>query len=80
MYKQVFEITIMQCLGISISFQIIDFNIYEIINDENNKVWVVILKFFNFKNNGGINPNLNLKIFNLPNKKFKQILNFQMKS
>ena len=36
----------MQCLETIISFQIIDFK-YEIINEEfeNDKVWVVILKF-----------------------------------
>ena len=48
----------MQCLKTSISFQIMNFN-YEIINEEfeNDKVWVVILKFSiltTFKNNAGI--------------------------
>ena len=64
----------------SISFQIINFN-YEIINEEfeNDKVWVIILKFSTLttlKTMVEFNPNLNLKIFNLPNNKFEPISNF----
>ena len=50
---------------------------------ENDKVWVVILKFSistTLKTTMKFDPNLNLKIFNLPNNKFKSILNFQIKS
>ena len=61
-----------------------DFN-YEIKNEEfeNDKVWIVILKFstlITLKIMVEFNPNPNLKIFDLPNNKFKSILNFQMKS
>ena len=61
-----------------------DFN-YEIINKkfENNKVWVVILKFstlITLKTMVKFDPNSNLKIFNLPNNKFKSISKFQIKS
>ena len=74
----------MWCLGTRISFQIIDFN-YKIINEEfeNYKVWIVILKFStltNLKTMVEFDPNLNLKIFYLPNNKFKPMLNFLMKS
>ena len=53
-----------------------DFN-YEIINKEfnNDKVWVVILKFSNLTTLKIIvefDQNLNLKIFNLSNNKFEQ--------
>ena len=73
----------MYCLGISILFQIMDFN-YEIINEqfENDKVWVVIFKFsilITLKVMVEFNPNLNLKIFNLLNNKFNSISNFKMK-
>ena len=73
------------CLGTSISFQIVDFN-YEIINEEfeNDKVWVVILKFSTLttqKTIAEFHPNPNLKNFDLPNNnKFEPIINFQMKS
>ena len=55
---------------------------YEIINKEfeNDKAWEIILNFNYFKNNGGIDLNPNLKIFNLPNNKFELISYFQMKS
>ena len=58
---------------------------YEIINEnfENDKVWVVILKFSTLtilKIMVECDPNPNLKIFDLPNNKFELILNFQMKS
>ena len=61
-----------------------DFN-YEIIDEEfeNDKVWVVILKFSTsttLKTMVEFDPNKNLKIFNLPNNKFELIPNFQMKS
>ena len=57
---------------------------YEIINEEfeNDKVWVVILKFSTLttlKIMKEFDPNPNLKIFNLPNNKFKSIPNFEMK-
>ena len=69
--------------GTSILFQIIDFN-YETINEEfeNDKILVVILKFsilIPLNTMVEFNLNLNLKIFNLSNNKFKPILNFQMK-
>ena len=71
---------LMSCLRTNISFQIIHFN-YEIMNGEfeNDKAWVVILKFSTFttlKTMVEFDPNLNLKIFDLPNKKFEQISNF----
>ena len=52
-----------------------DFN-YEIKNKEfeNDKVWVIILKLLTIitlKTMVEFNPNLNLKIFDLPNKKFE---------
>ena len=70
----------MQSLGISISFQIIDFN-YKIINEgfENDKVCVVILNFSTLttvKTMVEFDSNPNLKIFDLPNNKFEQIPNF----
>ena len=48
---------------------------YEIINEEfeNDKIWVVILKFSSLttlKIMVEFDPNPNLKIFNLPNNKF----------
>ena len=57
---------------------------YEIINEEfeNDKVWVVILKFSTLttlKTIVEFDLNTNLKIFDLLNNKFKPILNFQMK-
>ena len=57
-----------------------DFN-YEIINEEfeNDKIWVVILKFSTLtasKIMVKFNSNPNLKIFDLPNNKFESILNF----
>ena len=57
-----------------------DFN-YEIINEEfeNDKVWIVILKFSTLttlKAMVEFNPNPNLKILDLPNKKFEPISNF----
>ena len=60
-----------------------DFN-YEITNEEfeNDKVWVVIFKFSTLttlKTIVKFDPSTNLKIFNLPNNKFKPIPNFQMK-
>ena len=76
----------MWCLETSIFFQNIDFN-YEIINEEfqNDKVWTVILKFSTLtilKTMVEFDPNTNpnLKIFDLPNKKFEPISNLQMKS
>ena len=56
-----------------------DFN-YEIINEEfeNDKVWVVILKFpilTTLKTMVKFDPNLNLKFFDLPINKFKSISN-----
>ena len=53
-------------MGISISFQIMDFN-YEIINEkfENDKVWIVILKSSTLtilKTMVEFDPNPNLKI------------------
>ena len=67
-----------------ISFQIMNFN-YKIINEEfeNDKTLVVILKssiLTNLKIILKFALNLNLKIFNLSNNKFKSISNFQMKS
>ena len=58
---------------------------YEIINEEfeNNKVWVVIFKssiLTTLKIMMKFDSNLNLKIFDLPNNRFVQISNFQMKS
>ena len=58
---------------------------YEIINEEfeNNKVWIVIFKFYTlttFKIMVEFYPNLNLKIFDVPNNKFELIPNFQMRS
>ena len=55
---------------------------YEIINEEfkNDKVWVVILKFSiltTLKTMVKFDPNLNLKIFDLPNNKFEPIPNFK---
>ena len=50
---------------------------------ENDKVWIVILKFSTLttlKTMVKFDLNSNLKIFYLPNNKFEQILNFQMKS
>ena len=69
----------MQCLEISILFRIMNFN-YKIINEEfkNDKVWAVIFKFSTIttlKTMAEFDPNLNLKIFNLPNNKFEPILN-----
>ena len=57
-----------------------DFN-NEIVNEEfeNDKVWVVILKLSTLttlKTIVKFNSNPNLKIFDLPNKKFEPILNF----
>ena len=59
---------------------------FEIINEEfeNDKVRIVILKFSTLTTLKTMvefdDSNSNLKIFNLPNNKFEQILNFQMKS
>ena len=58
---------------------------YEIINEEfeSDKVWIVIFKFLTLtilKTMMELNSNPNLKIIDLPNNKFEQILNFQMKS
>ena len=71
----------MQCLGIKISFQIIDFN-YKIINDEfeNDKVWIVILNFSTLttsKTMVEFDSNPYLKIFDFSNNKFELILNSQ---
>ena len=57
---------------------------YEIVNEEfeNEKVWVVILKFSTLttlKTMVKFDPNPNLKNFDLPNNKFEPIQNFQMK-
>ena len=65
----------MYCFGTSISYQIIDFK-YEIINEEfeNDKVWIVILKFLiltTLKTMVEFDPNPKLKIFYLPNNKFE---------
>ena len=70
----------MQCLKTNISFQIMDFN-QEIINEEfeNNKVWIVIVKFSNLTTLKIIvefNLNSDLKIFNLSNNKLELISNF----
>ena len=60
-----------------------DFN-YEMNEEfENDKVWVVILKFSTLttlKIMEEFDSNPNLKIFDLSNNKLKSILNFQMKS
>ena len=61
-----------------------DFN-YKIINEEfeNDKVWVVIFKssiLTTLKTIVEFDPNPNLKIFELPNTRFKPIPIFQMKS
>ena len=71
----------MQCLGTSILFQIMTFN-YEIINEkfENDKVQVVIFKFSTLttlETMVEFDSNPKLKIFYLPNYKFKSISNFQ---
>ena len=60
-----------------------DFN-YEIINEgfENDKVWIVILKFSTLttlKTMVEFDINLNLKIFDCQTINLKLILNFQMK-
>ena len=50
---------------------------------ENDKVWVVILKFSTLKTLKimvEFDLNLNLKFLNLSNNKFKSIPNFQIKS
>ena len=54
---------------------------YEIINEEfdNDIIWIVILKFSTLntiKTMMKFDQNSNLKIFDLPNKKFKSIPNF----
>ena len=54
---------------------------YEFINEEfkNDKIWVVILKFsilITLKIMVKFDSNLNLKIFNLSNNKFRPILKF----
>ena len=56
----------------------------EIINEkfENDEIWLVILKFSTLttlKITVEFDRNPNLKIFDLPNKKFESISNFQMK-
>ena len=58
---------------------------FEIIDEEfeNDKVWVVIFKssiLTTLKTMMEFDSNPNLKIFNLPNNRFKPIPNFQIKS
>ena len=60
-----------------------DFN-YKIINEkfENNKVWIVIIKFSTLttlKKIVEFNSNLNFKIFDFPNNKFELIFKFSNK-
>ena len=58
---------------------------YQIINEEfeNDKVWIVILKFLTLttlKIMMELDSNPNLKIIDLSNNKFEPISNFQIKS